>query len=300
MTFTNRGVPVALGERRVLHPGMLQWLRALGWMVLLFFVVAVPAYASGGLLSYFSHGNDWGELLGSMVSALVCLGLYALLVWGGEARLPSEIAPGKAIGGILSGLVIGVLMFSAVMAIMAVFSLYDIVWKGTASPIQSLSSSISSGVVEEVLSRAVILRLVWRAFGPWVAIAVSAAIFGALHLMNPGASPFAALCIAVEAGVMLAGFYILTGRLWVSIGVHAAWNFTQGYLFGAKVSGTDFGPAIAASLPRPGLPDILTGGAFGPEASFPALFVGTAVGLALLWMSWKAGRFQKASPLSEA
>jgi membrane protease YdiL (CAAX protease family) len=41
----------------------------------------------------------------------------------------------------------------------------------------------------------------------------------------------------VEAGLMLASFYLLTGRLWMSIGVHAAWNFTQGWLWGARVSG---------------------------------------------------------------
>ena len=35
------GVPVQLGERRVLHPGRWRWLRALGWLVLLFFLTAV-------------------------------------------------------------------------------------------------------------------------------------------------------------------------------------------------------------------------------------------------------------------
>ena len=90
---------------------------------------------------------------------------------------------------------------------------------------------------------------------------------------------------------MLGAFYALTGRLWVPIGVHMAWNFAQGYLFGAAVSGGDLGPAIARSTARPGMPEWLTGGAFGPEGSLPALVVCTIVGAATLWLAWKAGRF---------
>jgi integrase len=141
--------------------------------------------------------------------------------------------------------------------------------------------------------RAVLLRLVWRAFGPWVAFAVSAALFGFGHIGNPNATVFAAIAIALEAGIMLGAFYALTGRLWMSIGVHAAWNFTQGYVFGAAVSGGNFGPAMANSVARPGKPEWLTGGPFGPEASAPALIVCMIVGLVVTWMAWRAGQFAK-------
>ena len=195
--------------------------------------------------------------------------------------------------GLFCGLLIGVVMFASVMGIMAVFGFYDIAFTGPAPAWKAIGGSIESGVLEELVLRAVILRLVWRAFGPWIAFAASAAVFGAGHIGNPNATVFATVCIAVEAGIMLAAFYALTGRLWVSIGVHAAWNFTQGYLFGAAVSGSGFGPAIARSTARAGVPEYLTGGAFGPEASLPALFVGTLVGVVVLWMAWKAGRFSK-------
>ena len=71
-----------------------------------------------------------------------------------------------------------------------------------------------------------------------------ALIFGALHLANPHASMTAAVAIALEAGLMLAGFYLLTGRIWVSIGVHAAWNFTQGWVFGAAAVGRALLPQV--------------------------------------------------------
>jgi len=78
---------------------------------------------------------------------------------------------------------------------------------------------------------------------------------------------------------MLGAFYALTGRLWVSVGVHVSWNFAQGYIFGAVVSGERLGPSIATSEARAGFPDWLTRGSFGPEASLPCLFVCTAVGV---------------------
>jgi len=103
----------------------------------------------------------------------------------------------------------------------------------------------------------------------------------------------AAVAIMLEAGVMLGAFYALTGRLWMSIGVHAAWNFTQGYVFGAMVSGSDLGPAMARSTARSDVPTWLSGGSFGPEASLPALVVCTGIGSAILWQAWKSGKLTK-------
>jgi hypothetical protein len=79
----------------------------------------------------------------------------------------------------------------------------------------------------------------------------------------------------------------------MSIGVHAAWNFAQGYLFGAAVSGASMGPALASSTARSGAATSLTGGAFGPEASLPALLVCGCVGVATLIVAYKAGRFSR-------
>ncbi|HYC69142.1 CPBP family intramembrane glutamic endopeptidase [Brevundimonas sp.] len=300
MAIRTWGVPAALGEARVLHPGPLRWLRALGWMVALLFAITIPAgLAITGLDSLLPEGGP-SYVISNSVGALLCLLLYGLLVWGGEARRPDELGWRALPVDLVAGLLIGLLMFAAVMGLMSVFGLYDIAWKGPASAWEAAGASIQSGVMEEVLIRGVVLRLLWRAFGPWAAFAISAVLFGAGHLGNPNASVFAALCIAVEAGIMLGAFYALTGRLWVSIGVHAAWNFTQGYLFGAAVSGTDFGPAVAVSTARPGFADYLTGGPFGPEASLPALIVGTLVGVGVLVMAWKAGRFDRRPAATDA
>ena len=286
--------PLELGERRFVHPGPLRWLRAIGWAVALCFLVALTSLSTSEALGeWWPKASGAAQLVAQIAGALVALGVYALAVWLAEGRRPSEIAIRPMAPELVVGLLIGASMFAAVMAIMATFGLYEIQALGAAPAWVSIGKAIQSGVVEEIMIRAILLRLVWRAFGPWVAFAVSAALFGFGHIANPNATVFAALCIALEAGIMLGAFYALTGRIWVSIGVHAAWNFTQGYLFGAAVSGGDFGPAIASSTARPGFPEWLTGGAFGPEASLPGLVVCTAVGLVVMWMAWRAGHFAK-------
>lgn len=285
-----------LGRSRFLHPGPLRWLRATGWMLLLFIVfslVYAGAQAVGNPL--FKGGGNPREVLEVLVICLAGLGLYGVAVWLAEGRWPEELSLNHAPAELAIGLLIGAGMLSLAVGGLYVLGVYDISGPRTASAWGTIAMAIESGVMEELLMRAIILRLLMRAFGIWPALVVQAALFGAAHLANPNATPVAAAAIAVEAGLMLAGFYLLTGRLWMSIGVHAAWNFTQGWIWGAAVSGIPVTESLMVSAPKPGAPELLSGGAFGPEASLPAMVVGTAAAVIVLRWSWKKGNF-KARP----
>jgi hypothetical protein len=284
-------VPVDLGSRRALHPGKLLWARAIGWMAVLVLAVALAFGPTMELLAHRLGKDPAHQFMAHLVGCIVILGTYALLVWLGEGRTAGELSIKAAPAGLLSGALMGGLTFSVVMGILIGFRLYDVQFQGPASAWRGVGLALESGVFEEVLVRGIVFRLCWRAFGPWFALVLSAVLFGAGHIGNPGANLFNTACIAIEAGLMLASFYLLRGRLWVSIGFHAAWNFTQGYVFGAAVSGADFGNALARSTARGGWPDWLTGGAFGPEASLPALATCLAVGVTALSLAGRAGRF---------
>ncbi len=285
------GSAIVLGDDRILTSGRLRWLRTLGWMIGLFALVLLSVGPGMAVVRHvMSTGTPELAFLVNIVSGVIALTVYAVLVRFGENRLPDELAIGSAPAHLAAGLALGAVMFGVVMAILITFDLYTIDWLGTAPAWRTGGRAIQAALIEEILVRAILFRLLWRAFGPVSAFIVSAAVFGVSHIFNPGATVVSVLCIALEAGIMLGALYALTGRLWVSIGVHAAWNFTQGYVFGAAVSGGDAGPALARSVARTDASVLLTGGSFGPEASLPALLVCTGVGAATLWLAWKRNR----------
>jgi membrane protease YdiL (CAAX protease family) len=281
-----------VGRRWILHPGPLRWLRASVWMVVLFVVVSALYAGIQMMGNPLTQSSDPLDVLKVAALCLVSLGLYAVIVRLTERRWPEELALRPAAIELAIGLAVGVVMLSAVVAGLWALGVYEISGPRPASAWGAVSMALQSGILEELMFRAVAMRLLMRAFGIWPALVLQAALFGVLHLANPNATPMAAAAIAVEAGLMLAGFYLLTGRLWMSIGVHAAWNFTQGWIWGASVSGIPVVESWLVSNPKPGAPEILSGGAFGPEASLPAMVVGTLVAVVTLWWAWKKGNFK--------
>lgn len=119
------------------------------------------------------------------------------------------------------------------------------------------------------------------------AVGVSSLIFGIMHALNPNAGWISTLNIAF-AGVMLAFPFIITGRLSLSIGLHIGWNFFQGGVFGFPVSGTPSRTALL-QVYQSG-PDIVTGGAFGPEAGLIGLLGLVLVVAGLYWHLNRTGR----------
>lgn len=118
-------------------------------------------------------------------------------------------------------------------------------------------------------------------FGTWWAIGVSALLFGFVHIFQPNASVWSSIAIAIEAGVLLGAAFKFSGSLWLPIGIHWAWNFTQGNVFGFSVSGTGKGESILNSMVNG--PDLVTGGDFGPEASVVAVALGTLLSAIFIW-----------------
>jgi len=143
-------------------------------------------------------------------------------------------------------------------------------------------------VIEEILIRGLLFRIMEETLGTWIALAISAVIFGFLHLANPNATLWGAIAIAIEAGIMLAAAYVFTRRLWLPIGIHFAWNFSQGAIFGVAVSGNEVQGLLQSTLSGPTL---LSGGAFGAEASIIAVMICLLAGIALTTLAMKKGNF---------
>ena len=131
---------------------------------------------------------------------------------------------------------------------------------------------------EELLSRGYWLQNMAEGVNLPFGVILSSLLFGALHLGNPNATWVAVLGVAL-AGFFLAYGYIRTKQLWLSIGLHIGWNFFENTVYGFPVSGID----------TPGLllhthtgPELITGGAFGPEAGL-IVIPGMLLGVGLIY-----------------
>ncbi len=259
----------------------------MAWMIG-FAGFAMPALR--GLAEPGTFAGDVVRILGALTYIAAATALYRLLVQWVERRPAVELArkPGAALGFL--GFAIGALLFCGVISLLWLIGAAQLAGFGDTTRLAgSLSAAMMAAVGEELLFRGVLFRILERATGTLTALSVSALLFGLAHIANPNATLFSSLAIAIEAGLLLGLAFVATRNLWFPIGIHLAWNFTQGGIFGASVSGfASHGLVKTVFLG----PDSLTGGAFGPEASVISLALCVALALAFALRARKRGRWE--------
>jgi membrane protease YdiL (CAAX protease family) len=269
-----------------------------GRLVLLFVALGALDAAcqlADGLLERRTPASllEMARVAAALVLSAVMVAAYRWLVSVLERRSADELGLDGAGRGLAIGIAAGMGLFGLVCLV--IWSLGALTFRGYAGLSgvgYALSVAITSAAGEEIVFRGVVFRLLEERLGSTVALILSAAAFGGVHLVNPGATWTSALAIALEAGVLLGLAYVTTRSLWLPIGLHFGWNFTEGGVFGAAVSGGQIQGIIVAPLSGPPL---ITGGAFGPEASLAAVAV-SLIASALLasWAlrtgSWRRGR----------
>ena len=133
MTGDQSGLEV--GRRRFLHPGPLRWLRAMGWMVLLFVVFSL-VYAGAQMVGnpLYKTGGQPLEVLEVTLICAAGLGLYALVVRLAEGRWPEELSLRQAPAELAIGLAIGAIMLSMAVGGLYALGVHEIGGPRTASP----------------------------------------------------------------------------------------------------------------------------------------------------------------------
>ena len=233
--------------------------------------------------------DDAGYFLGALgLVVLLVLAWKALQRWL-ERRDDREFALSGADRELGLGLLYGFALFSAMTGIVALLGGFEVLGlRGQGQLWAMLSMAVTTGAIEEIIFRGILLRQIEAMLGTWAALITTSLLFGAAHLANPNSTLFAAFAIAMEAGILLGAAYLYTRRLWLAVGIHAAWNFTQGWVFSVPVSGQ---ASLGLLITRRVGPDWLTGGDFGLEASVPALVMATGAGIVLLILAHRRGHF---------
>jgi len=308
-----RGYFVNPAEKRLRAPwriGVWLLLATVGGVVLtlLFAVVPAPTGETGlvaavyalaelgwGFLAMGAAGLGFGYLLDRRTMADFGLGLDGQ--WWRDAGF------GVALGVGLPTLVLGVQLAVGWTAITAVLptTTGGTFGLGSTSALVGLALLVPFFVVqataEEILVRGYLLTnlaegaagSLGKAASTVAATVLTGALFGLLHWTNPSATLLSVTNITLY-GVLLGACYVLTGRLGIACGFHVAWNYALS-LWDFPVSGLDTGVALVGTDSAG--PDLITGGAFGPEGGLVALpLLALGAGLLYWWVRREYGRVE--------
>ena len=259
-----------------------------GWSVFLYFVIAAAITAAlFGTVYRLGHfpAADLSALRTRLVPdirvALIlaeCCGLLAATVVMARFERRSWLDYGlrgrRAVVLFMQGAFWGALLMCALVGVLALAGAMTI-----AAPRNAAAAVIESGLlwaalfvpaalVEELMFRGYPFFRLARAGSPIRAAVVMSLAFAAAHLGNREETVIGLLQV-VSVGLVFCLAVWRTGSLWWALGAHAAWNWTQTFVFGCANSGLVATGNWLTSTPSG--PAWLSGGVTGPEGSILSL-----------------------------
>ncbi|MES2679037.1 MAG: type II CAAX endopeptidase family protein [Bacteroidota bacterium] len=260
-------------------------------------VVVVGIYIAsqflfGWLFSLAPIASEQRGLAISVLCSLVAITTYIMLFRVYEKRQITELSGTRFGRHLVTGILLGAVLQALTILVIYLQGGYTVSGiNSLAFILPGLTMAFSTAIFEEILMRGIIFRLIEEKLGSYLALLISALIFGALHLGNPNSSLLLALGLAIQAGLLLGVAYIYAKNLWFPIAIHFAWNFAQSGIFGAAVSGHATGKALFASEMHG--EDWYTGGEFGPEGSIQATIFCLIAAAVLLILCIRQGKIIK-------
>lgn len=234
-----------------------------------------------------------GQLVPLVTGAFIIVNLllvYLSYAYFVERRSVSELALpplGRELG---IGLLLGFGLFTTCVLIAMAFGLFRIEginsWQNLVTGVTWVT--VITPFTEELVFRGVWFRILEGVFGSWVGLVLSSLWFGYVHAGNAGETFVGLAAIAIVFGPMLAAPYMVTGRLWISIGIHIAWNYTMGKIFSGAVSGNTVSSGLFKTTFQG--PELLTGGNAGMEGSLIAILVGVTFTVIMLVLAVRRGK----------
>jgi membrane protease YdiL (CAAX protease family) len=221
-----------------------------------------------------------------IVSVLVAYLVYWAYVRMVERRPVTELSGPGALRELGIGVLIGAALVAATVGIMWLLGYYRVTQANAWTVAFALLANDGAGAfVVEIILRGIVFRITEERLGTWLALAISALLFALLHLASPTATVTSAILAGLEGGILLSVAYALTRRLWLPIGIHFAWDFSQDVLVSAN------------GLVRPNLtgPSLLSGGDSGIEGSILALLLCLMISAYLMLLARQRGHIVQPS-----
>ncbi len=232
----------------------------------------------GKLLELAKIGRELQNLIKGIGSAFSVILAYRYFFEWIEKRKITELSSKNLEWNLVIGVSIGTcLQILTILTVNLFGDLYIISVNNFSFIIIPLAVAIAVAIFEEILIRGIIFRIIEEKWGSYSALGISALIFAALHLFNPGANFLSTTCVFI-AGLLFGSAFIYAKNLWLPIAIHFAWNFVQSGIFGSVTSGNDNTSSYLTTKLSGNI--LITGGNFGPEATIQAIvFCGVAAGI---------------------
>lgn len=255
-------------------------------------IVVIGQEIVARLLGMTSLDKDYRNLIKGIIVSVLAISSYKIFFRFYEKRAISELSLTGLAKNIGMGTLIGVVLQSLTILVIYICGGFTVVSVNPVSfIIIPLTVAFTVAIFEEILIRGIIFRIMEEKLGSYIALIISALLFGVLHLPNPGSTFVSALCIAVEAGILLGAAYIYKRNLWFPIAIHFAWNFMQSGVFGAVTSGNENTTSLLTSKIEGA--ELITGGQFGPEGTIQAFVFCLTAGLILMILNHKQNKLVK-------
>lgn len=271
-----------------------------GWRIVVFvtaflFLAIVLGVISESILAAFGYEAGQNSAVFRLVNGIVSI-IPALLVgWACTKKL--ESLPISALGASftsgwarhwLIGITLGTgtLILSALIAFAGGlrFSMNaEVSWQALLTGLMTAFVVLAvAAAFEEVLFRGYIFQTLARSDLSWLAILLTSLGFGLAHAGNPTASIFS-VANTMLAGIWFGLAYMKTRDLWFVWGLHFAWNWVQGAVFGIEISGLrNLTPVSILTEIDPG-PAWLTGQSYGLEGGI-ACTIAILISIGLIYV----------------
>lgn len=259
----------------------------LALVVFMAFVI-IGQQIAAKLLGMTALDKDFRNLFkGIFVSALAVTS-YILFFTYYEKRAVTELSSKRLAQNLILGTLIGFVLQALTILVIYGSGGFSIVAVNPVSFILiPLTVAFTIAIIEEILVRGIVFRIIEEKLGTYVALSISSVLFGALHMANPNSTLLSGLCITF-AGFLLGAAFVYSRNLWFPIALHFAWNFTQSGIFGAITSGNEKTKSLLESKIQGSV--LLTGGEFGPEGSIQATVFCLIAAIVLLVLSHKENK----------
>jgi len=250
------------------------------------FCIGVPFVLINIVVRYFPASADMAHLRNAFKVVVLVMAYVGYVRWI-EKRPPFELSLPGAVKETGIGFLLGTGLISLSVALLAMFGCYLVDGINTdVTLFRYVVGFFAVAVLEELIFRVVLFRLIEKSLGSVIAMILSTAIFGLVHLVNPNATWISAASLALIS-LIFVGSFMLTRRLWLCMGLHWSWNLIQA-LYSVSVSGADTEGLLNGRLMGPAW---LTGGSFGIEASVPTVLLSLITASYLLYIAHKKGHF---------